>query len=515
MAAGTRTTRESAGIIGRLFGRVSVPIREIIGRYTVGEVDLWSVRNTAAPKTIDETRPDYEFWDKFRRGKALGYKIGALFAKPTADILSSWEMGQGFIAKLEQDKQIKTDDGTDSSTDDAEYTNTKLADFLNQNHALMVEIEKDKLALGDQFVIVNPDASLSVAPPNTVKIARDPLDYRTVLAYTITTKTGDFTIEDQYRADGRTVTISKGGAQNVFEYENLIGEIPVVHFANERSSNEMYGHPVYEALLPLCEEYDDTCYKMIDGAKLMGNPVPSIEGLEDLSQVENVNDTQEDDEYTDKNGNTETRKTLRFDKNALFLIGKGGSLNFKGPPTGFTEDTKNVLKVLFLLQLDHTRIPEYLWGGAIASSKASAETQEAPFVSYIEERQKGMEEPILKLLRIVQLTRALVDPRIVVGDLTIEWLPIKPEAADLTLRKVEAAVTNSLITKETALEKLDLVDDPQTEVEKAKEEAKEAQDEFQRRVDDELAAAQRNGEGGNMPPGSDGNGRRMMEAEAA
>jgi hypothetical protein len=513
MAVEIRTIREGVGI-GRLFRRNPKQsiVKEIIGRFTAGDVDLWSVRHAIAPKTIDETRPDYEFWDKFRRGKALGYKIGALFAKPIVDILSSWELGQGFIVKLEQEEEQEQPEGSaeEPIVTSREYTNTVLADFLNKNHSLMVDVEKDKLGLGDQFVIVNPDSTLSVAPPNTVRVSRDPIDYRKVVAYTITTKNGECTIEDQYRLDGRTVTISKGGEKQVFEYENLIGEIPVVHFANERSSNEMFGHPVYEALLPLCEEYDDTCYKMIDGAKLMGNPVPSIEGLEDLEQVININDTQDDDEYTDKDGNSESRKTLRFDKNAIFLIGKGGALNFKGPATGFTDDTRNVLKALFLLMLDHTRIPEYLWGGAIASSMASAETQEPPFVSYIEERQKGMEEPILRLLNIWLMMKILVDPQIVVGDLNIEWLPVKPEGVDTTIRKIEVANQEGLITKKTALEALDLVDDPQAEIKAAQDEARQTQDEFQRRLGQELDAAQRESQGSEddeqQPVGSNGNG---------
>lgn len=515
MVAERRAIRESTGIVGKLLGRNSQPItREIIGRYTAGEVDLWTVRTVVAPKTIDETKPDYEFWDKFRRGKALGYKIGALFAKPITDILSSWEMGQGFVAKLEQDKE------TGESTEAPDYTNAELADFLNKNHALMVDVEKDKLALGDQYVIVNPDATLSVAPPNTVAVSRDPLDYRRITAYTITTKANGYTIEDQYRADGRIVTISKGSEKMVQRFENLIGEIPVIHFANEKSSNECYGHPVYEALLPLFEEYDDVTYKMIDGVKLMGNPVPSIEGLEDLTQVENLNQTQDDDEYTDKDGNDETRKTLRFDKNPLFLIGKGGSLNFKGPQAGFTGDAKTALGLKFLMMLDHTRIPEYLWGGAIASSMASAETQEPPFVSYIQERQKGMEDSILQLLRVWLLTKQLVDPQITIGDLIINWLPVKPESTDTMIKKVEVAKQHSLITDETALEKLDLVDDAQAEVEAAQEAAKKAQDEFQRQLGEELARANRDGQDDAERSGN-GNGyindsaERMPMMEAA
>jgi hypothetical protein len=457
-------------------------VREMIGRSVQGVVQLWSSRR--AVKSVDETRPDYAFWDRFRRGKAEGYALGGLFGKPITQILASWELGRGFTPELAEAGDPKNPE------DPRTYTNTALQRFAQEIQALLATLEEDKLALGDQFLIVNPDATLSVASPETVDVERNPLDYREVTGYTLTTKLGEFTIVDEYRLAGRTILVRRGDREVSRQtFANLIGRLPVVHLANEPGTNEVFGHPLYESLLPALAEYDDVAFKMLDGVKLLGNPIPSIEGLDDITQVQNLNDTAEPEEYTDLEGNTETRTLLRFDKHAAFLIGKGGSLEFKGPATGFTADTRDALKSLFLLILDHTRIPEFLWGGAIASSKASAETQLPPFVTYVESRQRQLEAPLLALFDIWLRIRRLTDPRLVIDTLAMRWAPLVGEDEELELRRLEFAKSHSLITDETALEKLDLVEDAEQEVKEAQAEAKARQEEFERRLDEEMRRA--------------------------
>ncbi|NIV36427.1 MAG: phage portal protein, partial [Anaerolineae bacterium] len=232
---------------------------------------------------------------------------------------------------------------------------------------------RDKLGLGDQWIIVNADGSLSIPSPDTVEPEWSELDYRRLVAVTVTTKTGSQTIEDRYTALDRTITTREGG-QTVSEtaFENLIGRIPVIHVPHARSGNETYGHPIHEELRPLYDQYDDLIFKQLDGAKLLGNPIPVFEGMEDIDQVIDQNAPAEYDTYYDKDGNEVTHTQLTLDQNSVMLVGKGGSFKFAGPTVGFTEDTKAALKSLFLLLLDHTGIPEFIWGGELTSSRSTA-----------------------------------------------------------------------------------------------------------------------------------------------
>jgi hypothetical protein len=110
------------------------------------------------------------------------------------------------------------------------------------------------------------------------------------------------------------------------------------------------------------------------------------------------------------------------------------------PQVGFTKDSLDVLRQYFLLLLNHTRIPEFVWGGALDSSKSSAETQLPPFLQYIKFRRLEMQgegaDPalgidarggLLELIDIWLRTYKLLNPTIVVGPVRINWPAIDLE----------------------------------------------------------------------------------------
>jgi hypothetical protein len=461
-------------------------VKELIGRWVLGEAQYSLFRSRAYVKTVDETIPNYEFWDMLRRGKAKGYSLGGLFARRIEWILATWILGQGVDVTL-KDKELG---------ESADYTNGKIADFIaslldagqeldeeelqpdrddRQNSRLMT-VFCDTLGLGDQWVIINADGSLSVPSPDTVTCNRDPLDYRLVLSVVITTRTGEYVITDEYRADGRTIIVKRGeeivGTQT---FANLIGRIPVVHFAYGMSGNETYGHPIHEQLKPLYDQYDDLIYKQIDGAKLLGNPLLTFAGMEDINAVQNANQPATADTYLDKDGNEQTRPQLNIDSNAVLLVGKGGSASFTSPPVGFTADTTQALQSLFSLLMYHIGIPDFVWGDEQSSARATSDTQMEQFVKDIIGWQRNTGGQIVKLCKIWLQTKALTDPQIIVGALTITWPELVQEDKEVILKFIDFAKLNALITDETALRLLALVDDAKEEVELAQAEAEEKQ----------------------------------------
>ena len=458
---------------------------ELIGRTTIATGQASFYKSRARARTVDETVPDYEFWDRLRRGKARGYTLGGLFSGRIEQIFASWVLGRGVEVAL---KEAGPDDAPD---DPRNYTNEQLAEFVgslfeapdggdegddDEADALLVQVYKDHLGLGDQYVIVNADGSLSVPSPDTVDVERHPLDYRRVTAVEVTTKLPAATIVDRYEAERRTVTIRErqengGMRETVSEFPNMIGRIPVVSFHHGRSANETNGHPIHEPLRPLYDQYDDTIYKQLDGAKLLGNPLLAFVGMEDIDAVVNANDPAEQDTYTDKDGNTATRTQLTIDQNAVLMVGKGGDAKFVAPPTGFTEDTKTALKTLFLLLLDHTGIPEFVWGNEMSSSRSSAEVQLTQWVRDVELRQRVIAGPLRRLCKLWLMVRSLVDPRIVVDALEATFPPLVEEDEEIKLKRLAFAKDRNLITDATALAQLHLVEDPVVEVEAAQAEA--------------------------------------------
>lgn len=472
-------------------------VSEMIGRVAMGAVAIF--KNNRWRKSVDETIPDYAFWDRLRRGKEPGYRLGGLFAKRIERVLAVWVLGGGVAITVDPEPaqpgapRGHPPGGAVPAADNVDYTNTKLAAFVaslldagvqdasdqddeDQTSSILMTVFKDAIGLGDQYIIVNPDGSLSVPSPETANVERDPLNYRRVTAYEFVTVLDNITITDRYERTGRTVTIKEGDTvKEVLQFANLIGVIPVIHVAQGMTGNEIYGHPIHDPLLELYSEYDDLAYKQIGGAKLLGAPILTLAGLEDLEAVKNLNDPDATETYIDEDGVEQTRARLNIDREAVLLLGKGGTASFTAPPVGFTEDTKNTLKLLFLLLLDHTGIPEVVWGGELGSARATSDTQLDQFVKDIEGIQKDQGGWIVKLCKIWLRYRALTDRRIVVGNLLLEWPPLIGEDDEIQLKKIESAHNMGLLRAETELTLLALVDDPAAEVAAAAKERKARQ----------------------------------------
>lgn len=452
-----------------------IPFGEMIGRVAHTGQSFWrTVRRRQ--KTVDETQTDYEFWDKLRRGKQAGFEISGLFAKPITEILAGGILGRGVSATIDSDQRGA----------DVEYTNDLLARFLRRSMGQLVTLVEDLLALGDQFVIINEDGSLTIPSPDTVDVIYSITDYRQMEAVRVTTVLDKVTITDTYRREARDLVIHYHDPQvpdEEYSFPNTLGRIPVVHFANDRSANETHGRPVYEALYTLLSRYNDLMMKGLDGAEIMGNPIPVFEGMEDVDAVFDYNEV-DTEETLDNEGNPVERVRLAFDRLMAVVLGKGGSFKFAAPPQGFTTDIRDMLKSLFLLVLEFTRIPEAVWGGELGSARATAEQQMIPFYQYLEKRRlmiagRGRDEVLgveargglLEVLDIWLMTRAQSDPQVAVAPVVMEWPDLFESAEEMRFQWVQWMKSLDLITDESAVRASRMFEDAAAEVEAAREEA--------------------------------------------
>jgi hypothetical protein len=266
-------------------------------------------------------------------------------------------------------------------------------------------------------------------------------------------------------------------------------------------------------LLKLYDQYDDVVHKQLDGAKLLGNPLLAISGLEDLSAVIDANKPAVNSTYNDRDGNLVTRPELNLDSNSILLIGKGGSAGFVAPPVGFTADTQQALKTLFLLLMDRTGIPEFIWGNELSSARASSDTQLLQWAHDIEGMQRTDERWLMELCEIWLAWQALTDPQMVQDELQAEWPPVLDENMELRLKALEFASNKNLLTAKTTLELTELpVEDAGDQVEKAQAEAQERADAAQERM---AAQGQGDEEGDNAPTDAAGVGEMTgSEVEA-
>lgn len=479
--------------VSEVMDSIREPVREIIGR-VARQVQIW--RGTVS---IDKTVTDYLFWDKFRRGMLDGARLAGLFAKPASEIKADWVIGDGFQV------QLATEDESEAVT----YTNGMIKRFVERVKATMLTMVTDYYGLGNQFVIVNADGSLSIPSPDTVNMEYSEMDYRRAVKATITTRYEKFTVTDEYRDDGRTITLTvldrtlyerllgegwmPGPKDNTLVqlYDNLIGRLPVVHFANDRSANETHGRPMYEALLSLFQRYDAALEKSLDAAEIMANPIPVFEGMEDVDETINANATPSTEQYQDENGQFVNRVRIAFDRFATIIIGKGGKFSFASPTKGFTDDVKSLLKLLFLLVLENLRIPEVVWGGELGQARASASEQMKTFYMHINGRRLALEGMsadeslgasaqggLHELMDIWLRTVSLIDRRVQVMPLQITWPPLGEANDELNLKWAQALHTDGVITDEAYVGMSGRIEDAAAEVALAKVEMAAKQDTF-------------------------------------
>lgn len=479
-------------------------IREIIGR--VSGATVWET--AIARTTVDQTQVDHAFWDRLRNGTAKGYEIVGNIARVITQILAGFVVGSGLKAET-----LAPDD---ASEDAVEYTNDLLVRVIDSLRGRIQTLTEDLYGLGNQYVIVNMDGSFSFASPETVKLERNALDYREIIRAVITNRFQDATVTDTYTASDRVVSVrtaneavasylqangwERSGDVWQMTYDNLIGELPIVHFANDRSGNETNGRPIYESLLRVFRRYNTGVERMADGAEMMGNPVPTFEGMENIDETIEFNTEPTSETWVDEDGTLRNQRRIMWSDLPALFIGKGGSFKFSSPGSGFTDDIRNTLSTLFLIIQERVRIPDAIWGFELTSSRSTSVEQIETFYQYIESRRQALAgdggdvllgtTPRDGLLRLIDLwlkVRALIDPAVIVAPVKLTWTPLSKADAKLLFDKIKYAGDTGLTTPATTLSLLELVPDAQLEVEAAEEDSAERQadrDAFDNAVND-------------------------------
>lgn len=460
----------------------------------IGQTSAWVYRRRIYPGTAplrDRTRVSYDFWDKARRGKATGLEISGLLIKPVASKIAAWAMGD-----------------PPTFTMDSEPGREAVNKWWRENHATLVQGYEDSMGLGDAYLVINPDLTVTIITPDVVERIVSPDDYSETIGWKITERwphpvnpAQTMTIEDEYYADVRIrrITTSNSAKVKTLEYPNLIGRIPVVQIANNRGINQTNGVSECEALTESLHEYGAIIEAALDGNKRQGRPTPTVEfkDVDALDKFFTEYGTTQTQELAD--GTTEQYTEIDFNSDNVMAI--VGSFKY-AQPGSFAGDTRILLEMLYYLYLEHTEIPEFVMGSAISSSRASAETQMPVWARFIDKKRGLASEWVIEVVQIVQAYMALgIEPGVVVEDIDVEWQPLTGEDGKLTLEGLRLAMAEGVIDKETFLMLLPVdVKNPADVIAKAEAEqeaerqAQEDQDYqamFRRAEEEEIATAGR------------------------
>lgn len=349
--------------------REQLGARRVIIRQTRAFWRNWTDINTS----------DYAFFDKLRRGQARGYELSGLLVSSISRNIASWGLG-----RLPQ-----WETGNDSIS-------SQLNDWWRKWLPVILRSYRESLDMGDSYLVMNGDSSVTIVPPDAVTplvAENDPgrwIGWKIETTVPHPTEPGKYvTYEDHYTAIKRVLYIKNydGTPMNGKDgqtFINPMGRVPVIHVANRKGADERFGRPECEGLINLLLRYGDVLDAALKGNIRQGRPTPVLQKMGSTLQVNDFYDKYSHEE-TIKNsqGENETIIVIDFDPDQMLVLGNDAEMKYAAPAP-FTTDTLNLLQILFYLFVQHTGLPEFLLGGAIGSSKASAESQLEPFLKFIE-----------------------------------------------------------------------------------------------------------------------------------
>jgi hypothetical protein len=431
-------------------------------------------RSSFKQPTNDWSRSDYEFWNRAYYARAAGLELSGLLIKPIVSKLATWTLGQSPKWKLE-----------------SETAQDALIKWWTDAHPQILQAWKAALRQGDSFLVINSDLTVTLLPPGAVDPIVAENDFANIIGWRVTLvlqhpeTVERMTVVDEYFIDHRVHKVEINGvlrSQEVFS--NLLGRLPIIHIANQPLTGEIFGHAEVEGLLPLLHRYGEVLDSAIEGNVLQGRPTPvlTFETVADLEKFDDENATIET--QTLPNGSTERVKIYDVDLSQL-LVASGATFEYKSPGS-FTADTAKLLEVMFYLILEHSELMEFVFGTAIASSMASAETQMPIFVEFINGRRNEMVKWLVQIAEIAMGYLALITPGVLLEAPILQWEALDQQDGTLTLETVKWAYLEGLIDRRTALIMLPIdIEDPDSVLDLAEKERAEKATEFPETSTDE------------------------------
>lgn len=481
---------------------VRAAVAEMVGRTDEAEATYGKIRakfgmykNIA---TYDVSRTSYAlaraiyFANKYKdskTGQEYGedYLLGAPLGKPIINIAAAFAVGAPI--QIVENQTVANAEDPNQEEDDLENpepenpTIANVNQWLDENRNFIYMAVRNEFRDGDTFVVMEDDGDMIEIPPEDVDIIQNPNNPDIIDGYDIFTtiddpedKTGLKTITyvDEIRRVYRRRTIQDEAGNRtevpgtLVEYRSLEDggleerDLPVVHFANEKEARSLYGVSEFQSLYFLMANYHAVLAAAIKGNIYNSSAVPVVQGVENMKQFLEQNFRK------DADGNY----VLKWDSDKMLVVGKGGTVQML-QANGTAADAQTLLEVLFWLIAQNSETPEFAFGTAVQSSKASVSEQTPMLVKKAIRKQGQLEEPIRKLIDLYIQRMAELRPEEFQADtqFTIDMPDILDKDLNVNQQIVNTLLEKGIITEETALVMLNIgkyVKDLAKELKKAK-----------------------------------------------
>lgn len=457
--------RTFVGVIKEIFGRVE---EYAVNGYRLIANSIYGRFDTSEDTTKTNYNLTKAIWFATEyKGEGKKMKIGAIFGKPIVKTAVSFALGDAYKV------------GFPDGFEDTEYEANR---FLKDNHDNIFDWVKFGMRDGDGYIRVWKNGYLEILPAETVTKVVDPLNINKILGYNITTTDVDEVSNKKtiYVEELRAVSpyrkifkyddkIQLGKGEELTEYteEDTTGKtlpIPIVGFHNEKEPKQRYGVSVFQNLYNLFTDYTKIYENGIKNFCYNCNGIPVLEGIEDVDAFVEANTTTDPDTGEKKaNWNPEN-----------FIIG-GKGLNAKilqGNP--LAGEGEVWLGITFYLICQGSQTPEFVFGTAVSSSKASVSEQMPVVVRKAKENQTQISKPMRELVDLyLYMLKTYIDTSMKIPeDYQLTPPTIVEDDQTLNLKIIETLSKEGVISDKTKLALAgidDIIDDYDEEIAQAKE----------------------------------------------
>ncbi len=364
-----------------LIQRVAQALHRVVGEISVlRQADGWTGQYSSS-YSLNSSQVNYSMARGLYRNTLDNYKLGAGFAKPIINSTAGFMGAPHFTHVNKEGEQA-------------------LEQVRQRWQGGFIRLNRNTLRDGDWYARIVRTASrfnpkeqqfdLQLIPPEWVTPIPNPITghyQEMTISYPVTVpskqKKQSYTVTEKITPTTRTMAVEGDAPAELrqqiesMQGTNPWGFIPVVHFKNEGEETALYGQSDLEPVEPFLKAYHDTMLHSVQGSRLFSRPKVRF-SVRDVEQFIQDNFSAE-----------EIRAgSLKFAGKEIFFMREGEDAQFITADTGLTGVTA-LLKFLFYCIVDVSETPEFTFGTAVQSSKASVSEQLLPFTRKIE-RKRGM-----------------------------------------------------------------------------------------------------------------------------
>lgn len=442
----------------------------------------------------DDTETDITFMRRLYRNADKRYVLGAWMIKAITEVLLRF---MGVPEASSKDNKLQKD----------------LANFYNTNHSHVVQLLRELGLYGRTYAVIGWDNDLKI-PTLSVKNKSSIVDIRYedihnprkvtyVRVREITRfpeKTDDYNDVSQFDTKEHEVIYDKifwmdlNNSMDILESKNddnsskyfykllrksskkarwevVIAKkpnpwkcIPVIEFNQSVLSDDLAGYGDTSGIIPLIGAYHQILENAIDSNIYNGRPTMIFKGLSNSAKFIN----QMYGEIDINSGDT-IQQGFYDVFGSYYLEGDADVKYLAGPEVA--AEAKELLKLLFYICLQVSGVPEWSLGAQMNTTYASTKMQSIPLAQKIESKRNDIKDSLVELHNVIAHIYEVMDNKKYSTYLaTPSWSETMPDDKAYLIQAVELGIQSGLLSKETALQLLDIVDDPTSEIEKYKKE---------------------------------------------